>query len=118
MVTLAEELEFVRNYLLIEQARYRRRLHFEMPAPGVWAEVLLPGLTLQPLVENAIRHGISKRREGGTVKVEVERVETTDLLREGSPGEPEKMVEVGEEPFPERNPRWRSLRRVVGEQLT
>ncbi|MBV8818791.1 MAG: histidine kinase [Acidobacteriaceae bacterium] len=72
MVTLAEELEFVRNYLLIEQARFRRRLHFEMPARGAGAEVRLPGLTLQPVVENAIRHGISRRRDGGTVRIGLE----------------------------------------------
>jgi two-component system LytT family response regulator/two-component system response regulator LytT len=75
MVTLAEELEFVRNYLLIEQARFRRRLRFEMPAQGAGAEIRLPGLTLQPVVENAIRHGIAKRREGGMVKIGLERVD-------------------------------------------
>ena len=75
MVTLAEELEFVRNYLLIEQARFRRRLRFEMPTQGAGAEIRLPGLTLQPVVENAIRHGIAKRREGGMVKIGLERVD-------------------------------------------
>jgi hypothetical protein len=94
MVKLAEEIEFVRNYLLIEQARYRRRLHFEMPAPGDWADLLLPGLTLQPLVENAVRHGISKRRDGGAVKVDVERIETRALLREGSFREPAWVISV------------------------
>lgn len=73
MVTLAEELEFVRNYLLIEQARFRRRLRFEMPPAGAGSDIRLPGLTLQPLVENAIRHGIAKRREGGTVRIDLER---------------------------------------------
>lgn len=94
MVSLADELEFVRNYLLIEQARFRRRLHFEMPAPGTGANLLLPGLTLQPLVENAIRHGISKRREGGTVKIGLERVEPTEAAWDGSPRESAWVIYV------------------------
>jgi hypothetical protein len=69
LVTMAQELEFVATYLLIEQARFRRRLHFEMPPAGAGGDLLLPGLTLQPLVENAIRHGIAKRREGGSIKI-------------------------------------------------
>lgn len=75
LVTMAQELEFVANYLLIEQARFRRRLHFEMPPAGAGTDLLVPGLTLQPLVENAIRHGIAKRREGGTVKIALDRLE-------------------------------------------
>jgi hypothetical protein len=73
LVTIEQELEFVANYLLIEQARFRRRLRFEMPPTGTGAGLMLPGLTLQPLVENAIRHGIAKRREGGTVKIALDR---------------------------------------------
>ena len=74
LVTMEQELEFVGNYLLIEQARFRRRLRFEMPLPGAGADLMVPGLTLQPLVENAIRHGIGKRREGGTIKIAVDRL--------------------------------------------
>jgi hypothetical protein len=74
MVTLAQELDFVANYLRIEQARFRRRLRFELPTAGEGAGLLLPGLTLQPIVENAVRHGIAKRREGGIIKVALERV--------------------------------------------
>lgn len=75
MVTLSAELEFVANYLSIEQTRFGRRLHFELPAPSSGSDVLVPGLTLQPIVENAIRHGIAKRREGGFVRVSIERPE-------------------------------------------
>ncbi len=74
LVTMEQELEFVGNYLLIEQARFRRRLRFEMPPPGTGADLMVPGLTLQPLVENAIRHGIGKRREGGTIKIALDRL--------------------------------------------
>ncbi|MFN0101770.1 MAG: sensor histidine kinase [Bryobacteraceae bacterium] len=79
-VTLEQELEFVANYLLIEQARFRRRLSFELPPAGTGRGILLPGLTLQPLVENAVRHGIAKRRDGGLIKVGLERDESAWVL--------------------------------------
>jgi LytS/YehU family sensor histidine kinase len=105
MVTLAQELEFVRNYLLIEQARFRRRLCFEIPDRGREADVYLPGLTLQPIVENAIRHGISRRREGGTVKIGVERIPKRDGVGEGSAGEPVWVISVANQiPVPEAPP--------------
>ena len=70
LVTLRQELEHVRAYAAIEQARFGDRLIVvEKIAPGT-AECLLPGLTLQPLVENAIKHGIYPRKEGGTVTIE------------------------------------------------
>ncbi|MDQ6664852.1 MAG: histidine kinase [Acidobacteriota bacterium] len=71
-VTLEQELSFVANYLKIEKARFSNRLRIELPA-GSYEDIRLPGLTLQPLVENAIRHGISKRVDGGTVRIGVER---------------------------------------------
>jgi LytS/YehU family sensor histidine kinase len=105
MVTLAQELEFVRNYLLIERARFRRRLSFEMPDGATEADVHLPGLTLQPIVENAIRHGISRRREGGTVKIGVERIPRSDGMRDSSVGESVWVVSVANQiPFPEAPP--------------
>ena len=80
LVTIEQELEFVSNYLLIEQARFRRRLRFEMPPTGAGKDILMPGLTLQPLVENAVRHGIGKRRDGGTIRIGLERSETVCIL--------------------------------------
>jgi Histidine kinase len=85
MVTMEQELEFVANYLRIEQARFRRRLHFELPPAGAGRGILLPGLTLQPLVENAIRHGIARRREGGTIKVNLECSESVCVLSVANP---------------------------------
>ncbi len=69
LVPLAEELELVRSYLRIEGLRLGDRLRvawtLEVP-PGDWR---IPPLSLQPLVENAIYHGIEPRLEGGTVQV-------------------------------------------------
>lgn len=63
---LAEEIALAREYLLLEQTRYGARLEFELPEP---VDVRLPPLTLQPLVENAVRHGICRCAEGGRVSV-------------------------------------------------
>jgi hypothetical protein len=94
MVTLAEELEFVRNYLSIEQARYRLRLQFEMPPPETGTDLLLPGLTLQPVVENAVRHGIARMREGGTIKIGAERVMAAGAAPENSGRGPVWVISV------------------------
>ena len=68
-VTLEEELELVRQYLAIEQARFSDRLRptFEIDATVLTAAV--PSFALQHLVENAIRHGITKRPGAGRVSV-------------------------------------------------
>jgi signal transduction histidine kinase len=68
-VTLKEELEFLQKYLEIEQIRFQDRLsiHFEIDPETLDAEV--PRLILQPLVENAIKHGISPRAGRGHVQI-------------------------------------------------
>jgi two-component sensor histidine kinase len=72
-VTLAEEIRFIESYLEIEQTRFGDRLRVEWNVdPGVtWARV--PHLILQPLVENAVRHGIGPRGSGGRVAIEARR---------------------------------------------
>lgn len=66
-VALGEELDLLRNYLAIEQVRFGARLAVAWDiAPGTEA-VEIPTLLLQPLVENAIKHGVAQIPEGGTV---------------------------------------------------
>lgn len=69
LIPLDEELELARRYLEIEQLRLgdRLRVEWEIDAPG---DTLLPPLTLQPLVENAVYHGIEPSKEGGLVRIE------------------------------------------------
>jgi len=72
-VTLGEELELVDRYLAIEQVRFGTRLGFERRiAPGAEACVV-PPLLLQPLVENAVKHGVADRVDGGTIIVDAKR---------------------------------------------
>ncbi|MBS1766200.1 MAG: histidine kinase [Acidobacteria bacterium] len=70
-VTLAEELELCRGYLAIEQVRFGNRLSLDWQVDPGAESALLPPLLLQPLVENAIKHGISPLPEGGILRVEV-----------------------------------------------
>ncbi|BBI36521.1 cache domain-containing sensor histidine kinase [Cohnella abietis] len=64
-VTLAEELEHVLNYVRIQEVRYRDRLKFECYIPDTLLRAEIIKLSIQPLVENAIIHGIEPKVEGG-----------------------------------------------------
>ncbi|MDD4600831.1 Sensor histidine kinase BtsS [bioreactor metagenome] len=69
MVPLWEEMETVRKYVNIEQARFGPRLAMEVEIPDRLYSQTVPVFTIQPLVENAIKHGLSPRSEGGRVKI-------------------------------------------------
>ncbi|MDZ4263186.1 MAG: histidine kinase [Pseudomonadota bacterium] len=67
-VSLAEELEITRRYLQIEQLRLGERLQMEWQIETLPSDATLPSLTLQPLLENAIYHGIENLTGGGIIK--------------------------------------------------
>jgi LytS/YehU family sensor histidine kinase len=67
MSTLADELNTVATYLRLEQARFGLRIREDILVPPELLGQALPVFILQPLVENAIKHGIGPKREGGTV---------------------------------------------------
>ena len=69
VITLAEEERHVRSYLQIQQVRYKDVLRYKVEIDPVLATVELPKLTLQPLVENALYHGIKLKRAGGCITV-------------------------------------------------
>lgn len=68
-VTLEKELSIVKDYLALEQMRFEERLKIEMEIDEDTLDQQVPPMMLQTLVENAIKHGISKQVNGGTVKV-------------------------------------------------
>jgi two-component system sensor histidine kinase AlgZ len=68
-VTLSEELSLLDRYFAIEHVRFGERLRVERFVEAGAERCLVPPLLLQPLVENAIKHGIAERVEGGTVKI-------------------------------------------------
>ncbi|WP_409345210.1 ATP-binding protein [Paenibacillus sp. MBLB4367] len=71
-IGFAEEFSLVRTYVEIERARFKNRIRFDYDIAEAAYSLRMPPLLLQPLVENAIRHGIGDRIEGGTVTVTVE----------------------------------------------
>jgi LytS/YehU family sensor histidine kinase len=68
-VTLDEELRFIEKYLAIEQVRFSDRLRVKWSIEPEVRDALVPEFILQPLVENAIRHGVAQRDETGLVEV-------------------------------------------------
>jgi len=71
--SVREEIEHVQAYLAVEMARFGSKLKVEINAEPSTEAVLLPPLVLQPLVENAVRHGILPKETGGTVRLDVQR---------------------------------------------
>ena len=68
-IPLAEELEFINSYLDIERARFGSKLQVEINIQREAGGVKIPAMVLQPLVENAVKHGIAPKVEGGTIKI-------------------------------------------------
>lgn len=68
-VTVNEELQHVRNYLALEKIHFEQRLHYDITVSDSAKEALIPPMSIQLLVENAIKHGISNRPEGGHIAV-------------------------------------------------
>src|SRR5216684_5524546 len=68
-VPLAEELEFAQKYLDIQKARFAERLQVSVSVPKELFSAQVPSLILQPMVENAVKHGIAKRVQGGAIRI-------------------------------------------------
>jgi two-component system LytT family sensor kinase len=72
-ISLAEEMEFLQNYLAIERIRFEERLTLQMEIAQETLLAMVPNLILQPIVENAVRHGISHREMGGRIEIRARR---------------------------------------------
>jgi two-component system LytT family sensor kinase len=73
---LREELDFIEDYLSIEMVRFGEKLRFEPEVAPDTLDMLVPSMLLQPLVENSIKHGLSGKVEGGTIRIRTGRGET------------------------------------------
>jgi len=78
---LAEELEFAQLYLSLQHRRFTDRLSVELPAPGSAPDVWVPSLILQPLIENAVVHGLAVGGTAVTVRIECKVEPETLVLR-------------------------------------
>lgn len=72
-VALAEEMEFAQRYLDIQKVRFAERLQFTVDIPTELYPAQVPSLILQPMVENAVKHGIAKRAQGGSIRISASR---------------------------------------------
>jgi two-component system LytT family sensor kinase len=79
--TLSEELNATRTYLEIEKVRFGERLSFQIDCPDDLLEIQIPQLLIQPLVENAIKHGLSQITENGLIRILVSRAESQLKIR-------------------------------------
>ena len=72
-VSLARELEYLKLYLAIEQLRFSDRLRVEIDVEPELMDAAVPHMGLQPLVENAVRHGIGRRADAGLIRIRARR---------------------------------------------
>ena len=70
-ITIEEEISFVKTYIELEKARFGERLKIEFHIDECSLDYKIPALTIQPIVENSIRHGLMKRVSGGAVNVHI-----------------------------------------------
>lgn len=95
-VGLRHELDFLRRYLQIEQTRFHDRLSVDIEVDAKLIDAFVPNLILQPLVENAIRHGVGRLARGGRIRVRALRNGNElilEVLDDGA-GLPEGFAEV------------------------
>lgn len=77
--SLGEEIKLIENYLDIEKTRFEERLQVKIEIPQGLKKLNIPALILQPLVENAVKHGISEAKSGGEVLISAElKIEDAD----------------------------------------
>jgi len=80
-VTLRRELELLRAYIEIQRMRFKRRLSVSYEVNADILDAKLPNFTLQPIVENAIRHGIAKQRGGGRIEIRAHKLNGSLVLQ-------------------------------------
>jgi two-component system sensor histidine kinase AlgZ len=78
-IPLAQELELVHAFLSVEKIRFQRRLTLEETTEPGALSVLVPPLLLQPLIENAIAHGVANLSEGGWIRLEIRKSASEDV---------------------------------------
>ena len=97
-ITIGEEVERIRSYLIIQKMRYRDILDFNIQVDNDVVENTILKLILQPLVENALYHGIKNKRQGGTINIRAKRKDEDEILIEveddGIGFTPEKLAQL------------------------
>ena len=101
-ITIREELEHVENYLKIQQLRYGDIMEYSIDVPDEIKKNDIVKITLQPLVENALYHGLKKQREKGMIKISSVDDENNIFLIVEDNGvgmQPEQVVQINKEMY-------------------
>ncbi|HUW64626.1 MAG TPA: histidine kinase [Spirochaetia bacterium] len=77
---LREELEYINTYLVLEKARFREKLRITRDIDRSLMDYQVPALSIQPLVENAVKHGIIPKMDEGTVHIEIKALRGQEML--------------------------------------
>jgi len=88
-ISLAREVALAEQYLRVEQVRFGRRLEVQLDVAAEGADVPVPPLILQPLVENAVRHGVATLLDGGTVAIAARRAGDRLMIDVRNPRDPD-----------------------------
>lgn len=116
LVTLSQELDIVADYLQLESMRFEDRLRIEVQVSSDAAEVRIPMMLLQTLVENAIKHGIAELPAGGLLRISASLQEKVFTLEVENP-RPKAPIPAAHESVGLRNARDR-LRLLFGERAS
>lgn len=95
-VPLRDELEFVKGYLELEKRRFEERLVVHIDVPVAVLDHPVPPMLLQPLVENAVKHGISSLVDGGEVRLEVKPMPQTNATSQNGPDGPKLLFRISD----------------------
>jgi hypothetical protein len=86
LITVKEELELVKDYLELEKLRFEERLRYNIEAGDEVQATLIPRLSIQTLVENAIKHGISQQKLGGLINIKIQQANDIVTIHVCNPG--------------------------------
>ncbi len=94
-VTVEEELAFVKDYLDLEKIRFEERLQYHQYLEGEPEKLQIPPMTIQILVENAVKHGINNLKNGGTVDIHVKKTATDLIIHVINDGNLQQKTDTG-----------------------
>lgn len=86
LISIKEELALVRDYIELEKLRFEDRLNLRATVPDELMNAKIPNLSIQLLIENAIKHGIDKRINGGVINLDILKEETQLCIQVQNPG--------------------------------
>ncbi len=97
-VQLDEEIDAIEGYLSVEKMRFHERLQMQIDIPSHLSDIMVPSLILQPIVENAVRHGVEGQRQTCLIKISAESVNDRLIIRVSNNGPTLKMNNETDKP--------------------